>query len=162
MNMDKPVPANNKRGFTLVEVALAVLAVGLGLMSIFALFPAGLQNAADDAADTRAALFAGTVFNGMRGSAAAITNAAAWDGSMSMSVPGMTLKFDGTQDTIRYPTSAPDMPENYIRYTLAIGTVAGISGTRTLYSATMTTCDGRYGPFTAQNVFYTEFYYTGY
>ena len=161
MNMDTPVPANMKQGFTLVEVALAVLAVGLGLMTIFALFPAGLQNASDDAADTRAALFAGTVFNGMRGSASAITNVAAWDGSMSMSVPGMTLKYDGTQDTIRYPPSAPDLPENYIRYTLAVTPAAGTAGPRPIYSATLTTCDGQWGVFTAQNVFYTEFYYTG-
>lgn len=160
--MDMQTPVNMKQGFTLVEVALAVLAVGLGLMSIFALFPAGLQNAADDAADTRAALFAGTVFNGMRGSASAITNAASWDGSLSMTVPGMTLKYDGTQDTVRYPSSAPDMPENYIRYTLAVTPVAATAGPRPVYAATLTTCDGRYGPFTAQNVFYTEFFYTGY
>jgi len=79
---------------------------------------------------------------------------------MSMSVSGMTLKYDGTQDTILYPSTAPDLPENYIRYTLAITSV-GHSGPRAIYGATLTTCDGQYGVFTAQNVFYTEFYYTG-
>jgi type II secretory pathway pseudopilin PulG len=152
-----------KQGFTLVEVALAVLAVGLGLVTIFALFPAGLQNASDDAADTRAGLFAGTVFSAMRGGAASITATNVWDVEFieKMAVPGWTLKYDGAQDNIRFPPTASDLPENYIRYTLSISQVANTAGARPVWSATLSTCDGRYGVFSPQNVFYTEFFYTG-
>jgi len=47
-----------KRGFSLVEVSLAVLVVGLGILSIFGLFPTGLAASVDAAADTDTGLFA--------------------------------------------------------------------------------------------------------
>ena len=161
-------PTGGESGFTLVEVALAVLAVGLGLVTIFALFPAGLQNASDDAADTRAGLFAGTVFNSMRGSAATISTTAEWDSLPSfiaaLTVPGLTLKFDGSQDNILYPPSPnSEMPENHIRYMLSIAVAAAppTVGPRPVYCATLTTVDGQYGVFSTQNVFYSEFFFTG-
>jgi Tfp pilus assembly protein PilV len=153
-----------KQGFTLVEVALAVLAVGFGLMTIIGLFPAGLQNASDDAADTRAGLFAGLVFSGMRGAA---TNADVnvWDGAFigsSLTAEGVTLDIDATTPAVhavKFPALATEAPENYLRYVLSLVPVT--AGPRKIYSATLSTCDGQYGPFTTQNVFYTEFYYTG-
>jgi Tfp pilus assembly protein PilV len=147
-------------GFTLVEVALAVLAVGLGLMTIIGLFPAGLQNASDDAADTRAGLFAGAVFSAMRGTATE-TNVTVWDDGFleNLNVEGMALTFDGAAYTLRYPATATDTPENYLRYKVSVVEVAGAPGKT--YGVTLSTCDGRYGPFKAQNSFYTEFYYTG-
>lgn len=154
---------SGKGGFTLVEVALAVLAVGLGLMTIIGLFPAGLQNAADDAADTRAGLFAGVLFSGMRATATN-TDVAVWDGAMvnslrSLTLEGMGLVLDGNVQTVKFPNAAPDSPENYLRY---MGTVADLTGgTGKTYGVTLTTCDGRYGSFKAQNSFYTELYYTG-
>lgn len=152
-----------KQGFTLVEVALAVLAVGLGLITVFGLFPAGLQNASDDAADTRAGLFAEAVFNGMRGAAAAVPDAAIWDNSFigtSLTVEQMAITINGaTPLAVRVPFAAADEPDNYLRYSLTVAPV--ITGPPATYSATLVTCDGRYGAFTAQNVFYTEFYYTG-
>ena len=163
--MKTSLSKSRKQGFTLVEVALAVLAVGFGLMTIIGLFPAGLQNASDDAADTRAGLFAGLVFNGMRGAA---TNADVnvWDGSFigsPLTVEGITLNFDATAPTVHTvkfsPSSLTEAPENYMRYVLSLVPVT--AGPRKIYSATLSTCDGQYGPFTTQNVFYTEFYYTG-
>jgi hypothetical protein len=154
-----------KQGFTLVEVALAVLAVGLGLVTVFGLFPAGLQNASDDAADTRAGLFAGAVFSGMRGASIAVTNVSTWDtkdtdfiGS-SMEVEGATVTFNGASHSVKFPNAAADEPDNYLRYIISIEVAK--AGTPKTYSATLAMCDGRYGAFTTQNVFYTEFYYTG-
>jgi prepilin-type N-terminal cleavage/methylation domain-containing protein len=59
-------------GFTLIEVALALMVASIGLMGILALFPAGLslQKSAHD--DTRTALFAEEVFNGIRAQATVI------------------------------------------------------------------------------------------
>ena len=131
------------------------------MVTVFGLFPAGLQNAADDAADTRAGLFAGTVLNGMRGSAAAINDTNTWDTSFatSVSVPNLTL--DGTASVIPFPPGAdPSFPENYIRYSVSIAPVPH-SGPRAIYSATLYTSDGKYGASTTQNVFYTEFSFMG-
>ncbi len=158
--MNNHTNKSDENGFTLVEVALAVLAVGLGLMTIIGLFPSGLQNASDGAADTRAGLFAGSVFSGIRG-AATNTDVVVWDSSFvvaSLKVEEVGLDLDGAVHTFK-PTAATDSPENYLRYTLAITPVT--AGPRKIYSATLSTCDGQYGPFKAQNTFYTEFYYTG-
>ncbi len=156
-----------KQGFTLVEVALAMLAVGLGLLCVFALFPAGLQNMVDDVADTRAGLFASAAFNGIRGKAAMVTNAAVWDAGCPdlPNLPeGVTLKMNTpTPDSVPWMTpstaSASETNGYCIRYKLDVSTVG--AGPRPIYAATLTTCDGLYGPFQTQNVFYTEFYYTG-
>lgn len=53
-------------GFSLVEVCLALLVVGLGLVSVFGLFPSGLQSAKNAQDETREALFAEEVINGVR------------------------------------------------------------------------------------------------
>lgn len=53
-------------GFSLVEVALAILVVGLGLLTVFTLFPAGLSMNQKSVDETRAALFAEEVLNGYR------------------------------------------------------------------------------------------------
>lgn len=157
---------SDEKGFTLVEVALAVLAVGLGLMTIIGLFPAGLQNASDGAADTRAGLFAEAVFSGMRG-AATNTDAVVWDGSLignsgnSITVEGVTLNFNAPPNAVKFPAAANDSPENYVRYVLSVASASGTTGPRKIWSATLSTCDGQYGPFKAQNTFYTEFYFTG-
>ncbi len=58
-----------KRGFSLVEVCLAMLVVGLGLLSIFGLFPTGLAASEDAEADTTASLFANQVLNGLQAQA---------------------------------------------------------------------------------------------
>jgi len=55
-----------KRGFSLVEVCLAVLVVGLGLLSIFGLFPTGLAASEDAEKDTTAGLFANQTINSLQ------------------------------------------------------------------------------------------------
>ena len=164
--MKKPSAFNKRQGFTLVEVALAVLAVGLGLITVFGLFPAGLQNASDDATDTRAGLFAGAVLSELRGAAVTNTTTVAWDNFInntpSLSVEGMTLTVNGAAPVaVKFPNkpAVADSPENYLRYTLSITTA--LSGPPKTYAATLVTCDGQYGAFSTQNVFYTEFPFMG-
>lgn len=55
----------DRAGFTLMEVALAVAVVTIGVLSLFALISAGLKESAKGVADTQAALFADSVFNGL-------------------------------------------------------------------------------------------------
>lgn len=71
---------SKRSGFTLIEVSLAVLVLGLGLMAAFGLFPAGVRQNEESTADTRAALFADYVLNGMHANAAAVTNWDVWTG----------------------------------------------------------------------------------
>lgn len=56
-------------GFTLVEIALALLVASIGLMGLFSLFPAGVQMNRDAINETRAGMFAEQVLNGIRAQA---------------------------------------------------------------------------------------------
>jgi competence protein ComGF len=60
------IDRKEKEGFTLVEIALALLVVAIGVVSIMALFPAGLQANQQGGDETRVALFAADVLNGVR------------------------------------------------------------------------------------------------
>lgn len=158
--MMKPaIPATTKQGFTLVEVALAILAIGLGVLVIFGLFPAGMQNADDDAADTKAGLFAEYAMSGVRGAASGLTNTTDWAAFQTKmsSMPGCPgVSADGVMHELLFPLGNEDIPANRLRYIL---TTVALSPT--LYSVTLQVCDGKYGGFTPQNVFYTEFVYMG-
>ena len=54
------------RAFTLVETALALLAISLGLLGIFGLARHGLKNSGDTENETRCALLADTVFETLK------------------------------------------------------------------------------------------------
>jgi Tfp pilus assembly protein PilV len=62
-----------KGGFSLVEVCLAVLVVGLGILSIFSLFPTGLAASESASADTETGLFAEEVLFGLQASASEVS-----------------------------------------------------------------------------------------
>ena len=54
------------RGFTLVEVALSLLVISVGIVVLVGLFPAGLKANKASIDETRMALFAEEVLNGVR------------------------------------------------------------------------------------------------
>jgi len=56
---------NGKQGFTLLEVAIAVFVIVIGVLALFALMSAGLDSSARAVADTQAAMYADNVFNGL-------------------------------------------------------------------------------------------------
>lgn len=71
-----------KAGFTLMEVAIAVAVVVVGVMSLFALISGGLNSSAKAIADTHAAMFANDVFSGLRAKSLDISEegvAGAWE-----------------------------------------------------------------------------------
>jgi hypothetical protein len=72
---DSPPP---RAGFSLIEITLAILLIGLGVTTLFALFPMGLKQSDDAMADTHVALFTDKVFSGIRAHASTITNWADW------------------------------------------------------------------------------------
>jgi len=147
-------------GFTLVEVALAVLVVGIGLLAIFGLFPSGLRSAEDATADTRCGLFAETVLNGMRGRALSVTN---WDDWCNRAFMADELRRD-TNDVVSlttgviYDVTFPAGGADGLRYRLTLD----LSNSNR-YSALLEVEDGRYpsGILTFPSGFYTEFPYLG-
>ncbi len=53
-------------GFTLVEIALALLVISVGMLALLGLFPTGLQVNQEAINETQVALFAQEVFDGVR------------------------------------------------------------------------------------------------
>ncbi len=112
-----------KSGFSLVEVCLAVLVVGLGLLSVFSLFPSGL--AAGDAAtgDTEMGLFAQEALYGLQARATEVTWAE-WKGN-TFTVPGIVINTIAKNDknNLAYrlsisPNAAPQTSERLRRVIL--------------------------------------------
>jgi prepilin-type N-terminal cleavage/methylation domain-containing protein len=155
---------DSQSGFTLVEVVLAILVVALGVLSVFTLFPTGLRASEDTVADTRAGMFAEAVFGQMRGGAEELVLWSDWSTpatfldktlkvrDVSVDIP---LVADGN---IKGNDGSVDFPKGSgqkIRYRLTI-TPDGVR-----YPMKLEVCDGQYGAFQFQSIFYTEFVYKG-
>jgi len=80
-------------GFTLIEIALALLVASVGMIGILALFPAGIQMSKMVADETHAALFAEQVMNGIRAQAS-------------------TSRWDRVGTSIDLPAPTPDVWNN--------------------------------------------------
>lgn len=157
---------SKQAGFTLIEVSLAVLVVGFGLLSLMSLFPSGLRSGEDATADTRAGLFAQVVLDGMRANAAQVRAWDTWDDAVAMTpllcdalVEGNALVPGGETQTIAdFPNDArAGLPDRPIRYALTIQ-----SASPRAYSAYLQVWE-RTGtvPGTVCSEFYTEFLYGG-
>ena len=70
----------NKRreGFSLVEVALAMMVLAVGLMAVFMIFPTGLQFGRESTERSYGALFAEDVSSGIRASSLNLTGLEYW------------------------------------------------------------------------------------
>lgn len=168
---------SQKRGFSLVEVNLAIMLVALGMLVLFSLFPAGLSQGARAHADTQAALFGGYVLNTIRANAARMTWAD-WDPN-AVSMIGFAdivlndsrvlNSYDGGNGMELTGGSAVSEDEefpidsgNYIRYVLDIQPIND-----RLWAVSLWVRGGRYGPSNAETFqnrskwFYTELFYSG-
>ena len=65
-------------GFSLIEVSLAILLIGVGVLTLFSLFPAGLKESQLSLEDTHVGLFADQVLSGIRAKAMEQTNWVNW------------------------------------------------------------------------------------
>lgn len=148
-------------GFTLVEVTLAILVVALGLLSVFSLFPTGLRASEDDVADTRAGMFAETVFGRMRAGADELVQWSEWSNPATFSSKVLTnrnaavdvlLVDGGTIQAVDFPKGSGQQ----LRYRLTIDTSDTLR-----YPTKLEVCDGQYGPFQFQSTFYSEFLFKG-
>lgn len=122
-------------GFTLVEVALALLVASIGLLSVFSLFPAGLDMNRRAIADAQTALFAQDVFSGLRAQVVR-TNNYDWTeidqiripmtGKDRWTNPGDTVEFTGasTWETMQYVSTLNGV-EYAFRYQLVLNELGG-------------------------------------
>jgi prepilin-type N-terminal cleavage/methylation domain-containing protein len=87
-----------KEGFTLIEIAMALMVASIGLLGIMSIFPSSLQQSSRAYNETMAALFAEQVLNGVRSQAA-------------------TNRWDQIQANMRIPAPTPDIwvdPRNLV------------------------------------------------
>ncbi len=123
------LPRRPSGGFTLVEVALALLVVSVGLMGVFALFPHGLDQSRKAIQETQAAAFADDIFNGYR--ALAKSRWSTLD-SQPLPVAGVSL-WQGTPtvqpndsvNTLLLQSATGEGTDLAIRYRLKVETLPG-------------------------------------
>lgn len=143
---------DSQSGFTLVEVVLAILVVALGLLSVFSLFPSGLRASEDTVADTRAGMFAETVFGQMRGGADGLVKWSDWSNPSTFKAATISNLVVDTIQTLPFP----DGSVQQLRYRLTIDLTDTLR-----YPTKLEVCDGQFGLFQFQSIFYTEFVYKG-
>lgn len=165
---------NDKRGFTLIEIALALLVASIGLVGLFALFPAGISMNKLAVDETQAALFADQVMNGVR----AQTSIVPWNQvKTAVKLPpptpdvwvdanNLTVRItpgnDDQFETLRYRTAGAlgGATESYldfgVRYRLEIDQIPN----SLRYAVRLKVRPGEFGT-TNTYVFYTEIYNHG-
>jgi len=168
--------SRTSKGFTLVEIALALLVASIGLVGLFSLFPAGVQMNKMAIDETQAAMFADQILNGVRAQA----STQRWDQIKSnIDLPPVTPHIWENSETLRVrPTDAYEtlrfttegalsgQSGGYldfsIRYRLQIQDVQesdGTLGRRKIIRLYLV--PGEYGPVTSPYLFYTEIYNHG-
>lgn len=71
--------ARREGGFSLVEVALALMVAAGGMVAVFALFPASMRQTVSSRVDMKGALFASTVLETIAGNVRQIDDVAVWN-----------------------------------------------------------------------------------
>jgi prepilin-type N-terminal cleavage/methylation domain-containing protein len=159
-----------EHGFTLVEVTLAILIVGIGLLSVYGLFPSSLRMSKNAIDDTEASFFAEEVFNGLHARIDYDPTAWAdpskvvleaivysmWDDTI---VNGLEVKSTGADEfkTLVYYQWGKQIIERSIQYNLVFGPLAGSTS---IGYARLRVRMGQYGT-NITDTFYTEFYDRG-
>ena len=116
--MDRRAPvsprAGHAAGFSLIEVNLAILVIGLGLLVVFALFPAGLREGENALTDTHTALFAETLLNGIRAKADTATGLE-WRSPLEPDNARFPIAYDRVQKVSPFPRNSAD-PDDVMYY----------------------------------------------
>ncbi len=155
LNMQRP------RGFSLIEINLAIFVVAAGMLTLFSLFPSGLKqiNAAHES--TQEALFGEYVLSAMRARAMTL-DATAWV-AITASAPAATFpgfEFDTIVDSFEFPAGSGQ----HMRYFLKLTPVKDYPH---IWSATLWCRSGEFGTTNVDTfkkqalAFHTEFFYSG-
>ena len=150
-----------KQGFSLVEVSLAILLIGIGLLTLFSLFPVALKESELAIEHTQEAMFADHVLSGIEGNAMGITSWTNWQAGIGfvddiypICTSGMVR--DVHNRYVDFPEAGAGADARPVRYQVSI--TAGARGRKSVRLAVRS---GRYGVFTNAQVFNTELLYMG-
>ena len=155
-------------GFTLVEIALALLVVSIGMLAVVGLMAGGLDMSSDSVGDAQASMFAAMVFDGYR--AEFERDKTAWEDADDLLLPSfgggiwnetgappydLAPIADNSAHTIKFEHADSGIEAYSLRYRLSFSNV-----TTKVKSATLEIWPREFGPTLAANaeVFYTEFY----
>ncbi|MDD5706107.1 MAG: prepilin-type N-terminal cleavage/methylation domain-containing protein [Kiritimatiellae bacterium] len=117
--------AERSRGFTLVEINLALLIVGVGLISLLGLFPVGLRQANMATADCAQAMFADQVLNMLHANATTMTNWARWKSNFNNDILDQ-VRVSGATIVVGVPATIDNylgIENNVISYRLTFESV---------------------------------------
>jgi hypothetical protein len=152
------------KGFSLIEVNLAIFVVALGMLTLFSLFPAGLKQVETAQSSTQEAMFAEHVLSTLRATAVTNLTAAQWNNMND--VQRLVVADVGTRTVQHGPGIAalefPAGPDINMRYILEIDDAG-----RGLRSVSLWCRSGEYGAVdvgvfkTGAAKFYTELFYSG-
>lgn len=158
----------NKSGFSIVEVALALLVVGVGLMGVFSLFPQGMDMNRKSIQDTQIGFFAEYVLNGFRYRAEQVTWAEVTDND-SFRISPLASKYEwanppeikagpGVKPVVYRVLADSSIEEMTFRYEFRVYPVAGRPDIKALV---LDVWPGEFGKLVGTNTFYTEVYNRG-
>ncbi|MFH0908538.1 MAG: hypothetical protein V1929_07235 [bacterium] len=172
-----------KGGFTLVEIALALLVAGLGVIAVFGLFPQGMDASRKSVEATEVTAFAEFIFDGLQNEATDFPWATFANGSLQFNLTHVIIAAGSTQKVIiaQGPTTPGfnvwipfwygDQDNQYLtNYPVAAFTYTldiGVAGVMTRYARLEVWPGDKVGPISQYNlalsnfpgstVFYREF-----
>jgi prepilin-type N-terminal cleavage/methylation domain-containing protein len=165
-----------RQGFSLVEVCLALLVVGMGLTAVLGLFPSGLRSSEESTGDTRAGLFADYVFGRIAANADGITDWSKWSAFEECSnslIQEVVLPGDFAPPSdghLSNPRNFPDSSTLQLRYILNITKINGtdttvdtntVNGADAMRVVSLQVWDGPYVSSNPPAVFATGVTYSG-
>ena len=159
-------PRRRRSGFSLIEVTLALLVVGVGLVALLGLFPVGLRESGLATADTSQSIFANGVLNAIHANAGEITNSTVWLNTNTVAFTKGIYSIGGiykdlTAGAVQTILDANDIPGNIIRYKLDIGFVDEVQYGKIIRYAAIRVSENRFSNIDRNPVYYTEFRYEG-
>lgn len=104
-------PMSSSAAFSLIEVNMALLVVGVGLAALLGLFPAALREGGLASADTSQAMFADQILNMLHANASTTTNWTDWNN------PSFTMFLEGATPSASDNVSVPDYNNNPVPIT---------------------------------------------
>jgi len=124
-----------RAGFSMVEVALAILVLSVGLLAVFGLFGDALETNKSTIADTQSALFADEVLNGFKASALTMTNATNWASNLQ----GITVSNPAVWQASAIPIKADgSVRTNQYNYTPVSGSMGQLTDYAYRYQLSLT------------------------
>ena len=103
-----PATRAGREGFSLVEVALALMVAATGMLAVFALFPASMRQTVSARTDMKGALFASTVLETIAGNVRQIDDIAVWNNPQKWWAIAVNELFEGddkAKNTLKWANS---------------------------------------------------------